>query len=99
MSDLENLKMPEKMREHLEDLQTQYGPANGKLAMAMDLLSDAEITAGQLTVYCRNGLDPRKPHPDLESLQLYVRAIRVLVREAFRERRAGGGVETKAAEE
>lgn len=83
--------LPENIREKLEDLETQYGPMSGKLALAMDLMSDAEISAGQLSIYCRNGLDPRKPHPDLEQLQLCVAVVRQLVKEAFREERKGKG--------
>ena len=76
---------PGPLREKLEDMETQYGAVRGKLAMAMDLMSDAEITAGALAVYCRNGLDPRRSHPDLETLQRILVAVRGLVKGAFRE--------------
>lgn len=82
-SPLEHL--PPNMRRQLEDMEVQYGPARGKLALAMDLMSDAEISAGQLALYCRNTLQPNKTHPDVEQLQLALRVVRQLVKEAFRD--------------
>ena len=82
-------QLPEKLRDKLEDMETQYGPMAGKLAMAMDLMTDAEISAGQLSVYCRNGLDPKKPHPDVENVQTYIKVCRQLIKEAFRNRPGG----------
>ncbi len=83
--------LPEALKEKLEDLETQYGTMAGKLALAMDLMSDAEIAAGLLSVYCRNGLDPKKPHPDLEDLQRNIATVRTLVKEAFRDHRSRPG--------
>ncbi|CAN5420824.1 hypothetical protein BH09SUM1_BH09SUM1_12890 [soil metagenome] len=76
---------PEPLANRLDDLQFQYGPLLGKLAMAMDTISDAEVAAGQLALYCRNGLDPKRPHPDLESVQNSIRIVRALIKGAFRE--------------
>lgn len=83
--------LPEPVLEKLENMEFQYGGLAGKLAMAMDLSSDAEISAGLLAVFCHNNLDPRRPHPDLEALLANVRAIRMLVKEAFREEQARKG--------
>lgn len=80
-------QFPESVRERLEDMETQYGAMAGKIALAMDLITDAEISAGQLSVYCRNGLNPAKPHPDLEDLQTRIKAVRTLLKGAFRERK------------
>ena len=79
-------QLPDDWKERLEDFETQYGPMAGKLALAMDVITDAEISAGQLNVYCKNGLDPRRPHPDLERVQLYIKLVRSLLKEAFRDR-------------
>lgn len=83
--DPNKITFPPKMQDQLEDFEFQYGAAKGKLALAIDLASEAEIATGQLAVYCRDGLNPQKPHPDVEQVQLYVRAIRQLVKDAFRE--------------
>ena len=74
------IMMDEKLRDKLEDMETQYGSIGGKLAFVMDLISDAEILAGQHGVYCRNGIDGRRMHPDLENLLLNIRAVRSLVK-------------------
>ncbi len=80
--------IPEELSEKLDDFEFQYGSQAGKLALAMDLISDAEIASGMLAVYCRNGLDPSRPRPDVEQLQNTVRTVRTLVKAAFREERA-----------
>ena len=83
------IKFPAKVQDRLEDFEFQYGPLKGKLALAMDLVSDAEITAGQLGLYCRDGLRPERVHPDVEQLQLFLRAVRQLVKDAFRTNEKG----------
>ena len=87
--------LSEELVDKLEDMETQYGPMAGKLAMAMDLITDAEISAGQLSVYCRHGLDASKTHPDLENLQKYIIVVRQLIKNAFRERETGNGRERR----
>lgn len=81
---LDDLILPPHLSEKLEDLEFQYGAARGKLALAMDLASDAEIAAGQLRLYCRNSMDPRRGHPDLEELIASLQVVRSLVKGAFR---------------
>jgi hypothetical protein len=81
---LNRTDLPESILDKLEDFEQQYGATRGKLALAMDLMVDAEVSAGQLRVYCRSGLDSRKAHPDLESLQLSIAAVRMLIKDAFR---------------
>jgi hypothetical protein len=77
-------ELPEPILDKLEDFEQQYGALRGKLALAMELMVDAEVAAGHLRVYCRSGLDSRKAHPDLEALQLHLAAVRMLVKDAFR---------------
>ncbi|MCC6547559.1 hypothetical protein IT570_10365 [Candidatus Sumerlaeota bacterium] len=87
-------RLDEGTREKLDDFEFQYGPLAGKLALAMDLLSDAQIAAGQLAVYCRNSMQPGRPHPDVVVLQQNIEVVRTVVKGAFREertRKAQGG--------
>ncbi len=77
--------IPAQLTDKLDDYKTQYGPVKGNLALAMDMISDAEIAAGQLSVYCRSGLDSSKKHPDLEALQQNIDVVRTLIKHAFRE--------------
>ncbi len=92
------IRMDEKLREKLEDMETQYGSIGGKLAFVMDLISDAEILAGQHGVYCRHGVDARRMHPDMEDLLLNIRASRSLIKNAFRENREEREANRKARE-
>lgn len=80
---MERHQLPEELRDKLEDFETQYGDAAGKLALAMDLMTDAEIAAANLRIYCRSALDARRGHPDLESVITHLAAVKMLVREAF----------------
>lgn len=81
----DRINLPPKLQNQLEDFEFQYGPVKGKLALAMDLASEAEIAAGNLALFCRDGINPQKPHPDVEQVQLFLRAVRQLVKDAFRE--------------
>jgi hypothetical protein len=81
---MEREQLPEPVLEKLEDFEQQYGATGGKLALAMELMVDAQVSAGQLAVFCRSGLDARRAHPDLEALQRQIAAVRALVRDAFR---------------
>lgn len=90
--------IPPDLQEKLEDFECQYGPARGKLALAMDLLTDAQVAAGQLTIYCRAGMDVRKPHPDLVLLQRQLDAIQHLVKSAFRDGKAPPGAKAPTGE-
>lgn len=81
------LKLPEERREQLEDFEQQYGAVRGKLALAMDLMTDAQVSAGQLNIFCRSAFNPARPHPDLEALQVQLAVSRELIKLAFR---AGG---------
>ena len=47
--------------EELERLEFQMGPARGKLALALDVLTDALVLVGQHGVYCASTRNPSKP--------------------------------------
>jgi hypothetical protein len=53
-------------REELERLEFQYGIERGRLALALDLLTDALVLVGQHGVYCRSARQPDKPAMDLQ---------------------------------
>ena len=92
---MDTRSLDESTREKLDDFEFQYGALAGKLALAMDMLSDAQIAAGQLAIYCRNGLQPGRPHPDVVVLQRSIEVVRTVVKEAFREERARRGASTE----
>lgn len=56
----------EDRREELERHEFMMGPARGKLAVTMDLLTDALVLVGQHGVYCRSNRIPGRPAMDVE---------------------------------
>ena len=55
----------DKHRDSLERHETMMGTARGRLAVAMDLLTDALALVGQHSVYCRSDRVPGKPKMDI----------------------------------
>jgi hypothetical protein len=54
-----------KHRDELERHETMMGQANGRLAVALDLLTDALATVGQHGVYCQSTRAPGRPTLDI----------------------------------
>jgi hypothetical protein len=55
----------DKHRDALEVHETMMGPARGKLAVALDLLTDSMALVGQHGVYCRSDRFPGQPTMDV----------------------------------
>jgi len=55
----------DKHRETLEVHETMMGPARGRLAVALDLLTDSLALVGQHGVYCRSERMPGRPKMDI----------------------------------
>ena len=55
----------EKHRETLETNETMLGPTRGRLAVALDLLTDALALVGQHGVYCQSARFPGRPAMDI----------------------------------
>ena len=53
-------------QEELERLEFQMGPALGKLALALDVLTEALVLVGQHGVYCTSVRNPSKPAMDIQ---------------------------------
>jgi hypothetical protein len=54
-----------KHRDTLEQHETMMGPARGRLAVALDLLTDSLALVGQHGVYCHSDRFPGKPKMDI----------------------------------
>ena len=54
-----------KHQDALETHQTMMGRANGRLAVALDLLTDALALVGQHGVYCQSARMPGRPQMDI----------------------------------
>ncbi|HZT77215.1 MAG TPA: hypothetical protein VFA27_11195 [Vicinamibacterales bacterium] len=55
----------EKHKDALEIHETMMGPARGRLAVALDLLTDSLALVGQHGVYCRSERMPGQPKMDI----------------------------------
>ena len=55
----------DKHREALEVHETMMGPGRGRLAVALDLLTDALAMVGQHGVYCQSSRLPGRPTLDI----------------------------------
>lgn len=53
-------------REDLERSEFQYGRQGGRLAVTMDLLTDALVMVGQHGVYCQSARHPGRPAMDIQ---------------------------------
>lgn len=62
----------EDRREELEAFETQMGLARGRLAVTMDVLTDALVLVGQHGIYCQSARQLGKPKMDV---QLILRGI------------------------
>jgi hypothetical protein len=55
----------DKHKDTLEVHETMMGPARGRLAVALDLLTDSLALVGQHGVYCRSDRFPGQPKMDI----------------------------------
>ncbi len=55
----------EEHREELEHYETMMGPHRGRLAVTLDLLTNALVLVGQHGVYCHSNWNPELPVMDI----------------------------------
>ena len=72
-------------REVRERYEFQMGPVRGRLATALDILTDALTLVGQHGVYCRSQRQPQFPAMDVRLILQQIEASKGLVIEAMTE--------------
>ncbi len=77
----------EERREELDSYQTMYGLSRGKLALTLDLLTDALVLVGQHGVYCQSARTPGKPAMDIRMISHALDGAKELVSAAMQELR------------
>jgi len=77
----------EKHRDTLEIHETMMGPARGRLAVALDLLTDSLALVGQHGVYCRSERFPGQPKMDVALILEQLADAKELVQSAMDEMR------------
>ena len=74
----------EKKRE-LEQHEFMMGVERGRLAVALDLLTDSLIMVGQHGVYCTSSRNPSKPALDLQAVLAGMEGAKTLIQSVMEE--------------
>ena len=74
-------------REELEKYEFMMGPARGRLAVSLDMLTDALILIGQHGVYCTSQRNPSRPALDLETVLGEINGAKELIQSVMEELR------------
>ena len=74
-------------REELERYEFMMGVPRGRLALTLDLLTDALVLVGQHGVYCQSQRYPDRPTMDVELVLKSLNSAKDLVREVMEELR------------
>jgi hypothetical protein len=74
-----------KHHDALEVHETMMGPARGRLAVALDLVTDSMALVGQHGVYCRSDRFPGQPKMDIALVLEQLEDAKQLVQSAMAE--------------
>ncbi|MBV8115385.1 MAG: hypothetical protein JO300_11620 [Silvibacterium sp.] len=74
-------------RDELEKYEFMMGLARGRLAVSLDMLTDALILIGQHGVYCTSQRNPSKPALDLETVLGEINGAKELIQSVMEELR------------
>ena len=72
-------------REELERHEFMMGVERGRLAVALDLLTDSLILVGQHGVYCASSRNPAKPALDLQAVLGGMEGAKALIQSVMGE--------------
>ena len=75
-------------RAELEQHEFMMGMERGRLAVALDLLTDSLILVGQHGVYCTSSRNPAKPALDLQAILGGMEGAKALIQSVMEELRA-----------
>ena len=74
-------------RAELEQHELMMGGERGRLAVALDLLTDSLILVGQHGVYCASSRNPAKPALDLQAVLEGMEGAKALIQSVMEELR------------
>jgi hypothetical protein len=72
-------------REELEKYETMMGIERGRLAVTLDLLTDALVLVGQHGVYCQSARQPGKPAMDVQMVSSCLTGAKELIASVMAE--------------
>jgi hypothetical protein len=90
-------------RAELDHYEFMMGPDRGRLAVALDLLTDALVLTGQHGVYCVSNRNPSQPRLDLQAVaggitgaKALIQSVMAHIEEERRSRQAAAPSNTPA---
>ena len=75
----------DELRDELEKHEFMFGVPRGRLAVALDLLTDALVLVGQHGVYCQSARQPGRPAMDIQLISKALADAKELVGSAMTE--------------
>jgi hypothetical protein len=75
-------------KDQLEHYETMMGPHRGRLAVSLDLLTNALVLVGQHGVYCHTNRDPDVPVMDIRIVQAEIGKAKELIQSVMEAMRA-----------
>ncbi len=75
-------------KEELEKHEFMMGTHRGRLAVTLDLLTEAMVLVGQHSVYCRSQLNPGQPAMDIRLINQSLGQAKELIQHVMEELRA-----------
>jgi len=75
-------------KDELEHYETMMGPHRGRLAVSLDLLTNALVLVGQHGVYCHTNRDPDVPVMDIRIIQAEIGRAKELIQSVMEAMRA-----------
>ena len=82
---IEGMSVFEDRQEELEKYEFMMGVPRGRLAVTMDLLTDALALVGQHGVYCQSARQPGKPAMDIQIIMNSIDHAKDLIRSVMEE--------------
>jgi hypothetical protein len=75
-------------RDELEHYETMMGPNRGRLAVTLDLLTNALVLVGQHGVYCHSNWNPEQPVMDIRIVTQEISKAKELIQSVMESLRA-----------
>lgn len=75
----------EDRRDELDKYETMMGLERGRLAVTLDLLTDALVLVGQHGVYCQSARQPGKPAMDVQMVSSCLTGAKELIASVMTE--------------
>jgi hypothetical protein len=79
----------EDRREELEKHEFMMGIPRGRLAVSLDILTDALVLVGQHGVYCQSARQPGKPAMDIQMITRSISDAKELISSVMEELKSG----------